>query len=411
MGKCPQCGEVVHQEDSFPPWCASCNWNVSPSDQRLARTSWERRVDELNQMAGAALLKEMLAEKDPESAHRRQTLSGILANAISAIVFLFAFVLLAGGLYLALYNWRSPSIVILAVLMAVVAIIVRPRHPLMPRTAQPLTAFPKLKDLVDGVADTLSIPRIEKIVTTDDFNAFVLQTGIRQEPCLGIGLPLWFVLTSQEQVSLVAHELSHLHNGDPARGFFPRSALYALQTWRNMTDTEWREVPFWTLIGSIPFILLGRLLLGIELVLRLLLFRGQQRAEFLADYRGTTVAGTESAVSALYKLGYGQHLKRACDKAYFTGDTAGKSLMKTFRAVVDGLPEGERERVRRQMTGEHASVDSTHPPTRDRIAYVEHFPKPARLALAERDYAAILQELSPLAERTGGRIMDAYGYE
>lgn len=411
MGKCPQCGEAVHQDDDFPPWCASCDWNVSPSDQRPVMTYWERQVGEFNRKVGAALLREVLAEKDPEFAHGRQGLSNLLANAISAMVFLFAFVLLAGGLYLALFHWRDPSLMILAALLIVVAVIVRPRLPKMPRSAQPLTAFPKLKGLVDRVADTMNIPHIQKVVITDEFNAFVLQAGIRHEPCLGIGLPLWFILNSQEQVSLIAHELSHIHNGDPARGFFPRSALYALQTWRNVTDTDWREVSFWTLIGGIPFILLGRVLLGIQLVLRLLLFRGQQRAEFLADYREATVAGTESAVSALYKLGYGQYLKRACDKAYFSGDTAGKSLMSQFIAVVDNLPEGERERVRRQMTRELASVDSTHPPTRDRIAYVRHFPAPARLVLSKEDYTAILQELSPLAERTGGRIMDAHGYE
>ncbi|WP_421694502.1 M48 family metallopeptidase [Aestuariivirga sp.] len=409
--KCPECGETIHLEVDFSPWCSKCEWNVSPSELPPGTSYWERRFEEFSRRAGSELLKDMLVEKDPASAHARQNLSDILANVISAIIFLIAFALFGGGLYLGLTHWREHSVAVIAVLMILLAAIVRPRILKMPRSVQPLSAFPALNSLVDDVADRLNIPRIRNVVITDDFNAFVFQAGIRREPCLGIGLPLWFVLSPQEQVSLIAHELSHLHNGDPARRFFPSSALYALRIWRKMMNTDWEEVPFWTLIGGIPFILLGRAIQAVEFALRLLMYRSQQRAEFLADFREATVAGTESAVSALYKLGYGQYLKRACDKAYYGGDNVGKSLLTTFRTVVDHLPQSEHERLRRQMTREYARVDTTHPPTRDRIAFLTRFPAPASLVFPQEQHAAILRELSPLAERMGGRIMNAYDYE
>ncbi len=53
-----------------------------------------------------------------------------------------------------------------------------------------------------------------------------------------LGLPLLAILDNQEKIALIAHELAHDVNGDPARTFFIGAAVGALIEWHQLLLPE-----------------------------------------------------------------------------------------------------------------------------------------------------------------------------
>ncbi|MDG4780758.1 M48 family metallopeptidase [Micromonospora sp. WMMD961] len=76
---------------------------------------------------------------------------------------------------------------------------------------------PQLHRLVREVADAAGTPVPDVICADLSLNAGVARLGWRQRSVLVIGIPLWVMLPRPARLSLLAHELGHLANGDPLR--------------------------------------------------------------------------------------------------------------------------------------------------------------------------------------------------
>lgn len=148
---------------------------------------------------------------------------------------------------------------------------------------------------------------------------------------------------------------------------------------------------------------------GLRKLLAGLLFIESQRAEYLADHLAAKVAGSVAVAGLLRKLGLAHNLKAVAERAYYSGDTDGRTVIDSFRAFVASVPAREMERIKRADERENARIDSTHPPTAMRIRFMEsRGPAIPSVILDEAQSAAIDVELHTLNERLSMKIMGQY---
>src|SRR5205823_3116489 len=99
--------------------------------------------------------------------------------------------------------------------------------------------LPALAALIERVRAAEDAPVLDGVVIGGMFNASVSQVGWRRRRYITVGLPLMTVLDPQERVALLAHEIGHLVNGDPARGGVTGSALATLREWYILIRPSW----------------------------------------------------------------------------------------------------------------------------------------------------------------------------
>jgi hypothetical protein len=196
------------------------------------------------------------------------------------------------------------------------------------------------------------------------------------EPVLVIGLPLIDVLTRNELRAVLAHELAHLARGDAARiawavafvdelsaALEPNGA--PLRAWQRFSPLR---------IWSKSCLALGQAVLGPVV-------RGQ---ESRADRAAASLAGGDSAASALVKTALVQPLFREVLDAYDAQSTALPNLYALFRQFWARLPEPLFTALRHDLLTKRAGpVDPAHPDMIDRLAVVQSFPSRPRAEAAE----------------------------
>jgi heat shock protein HtpX len=270
--------------------------------------------------------------------------------------------------------------------------------------------FPALNALVNDVAQELGGRPINSIVVNEHFNAAYGVVGWRRVPVLWIGLPLWMALGPQERLALLAHEVAHGVNGDSTRGLIIGSALSALDEWIGFLQWPLRHgatsseilAGYVTAILSVPFAALQSLLAQ-------LLWFDSQHAEYFADYLGSTIAGTDAAVSSLQRLGCGEHLNNVLLKNAYSTTQSGAHILDLFRKRLASLPDREWQRLARFSLRERARLDASHPPTAYRIDFLtaHRIAKPGMIA-AESVMNTIDEELNALQESLGNRLIARY---
>jgi heat shock protein HtpX len=267
--------------------------------------------------------------------------------------------------------------------------------------------FPALYALVNEVAEELGGQPINNIVVNEDFNAAYGVLGWRRIPVLWIGLPLWIALRPQERVALLGHEVAHGVNGDGTRGFIAGSALTALDEWIAFLRgplihaTTWSEIlggsAIW--IFSIPFALLQSLLAQ-------LFWFDKQRAEYFADYLGSTISGTDAAVSSLQRSECKEHLDEVLLRNAYSTSQSGAHILELFRERVARLPDREWQRLTRSSQSEGARLDASHPPTAYRSSFLStHMVEKPKMVATESAMRAIDVELASLQETLGKRLI------
>ncbi|MFI6562510.1 M48 family metallopeptidase [Streptomyces sp. NPDC050534] len=178
----------------------------------------------------------------------------------------------------------------------------RPRAPHLPDSGPVLLRAdaPGLYALVDEIARTVGTRGVDRIVVDTQPNASVNSHGLRGRRQLTLGLPLWEILTPQQRIALLGHELAHYSNGDTRRALVVSRAYASLTAWHYYfaptPDPTLIEM-FVNLVFAVPRLLV----LSLLTLLDHLTFRAAQRAEYLAD-RGAASAGSTAAAEELLDL-------------------------------------------------------------------------------------------------------------
>ncbi|WP_222871135.1 M48 family metalloprotease [Nonomuraea sp. PA05] len=236
-------------------------------------------------------------------------------------------------------------------------------------------------------------------------NASLRTYGWRRRPVLEIGYPMWLILTPQERIVLLAHELAHASNGDARHSFIVGSALHSLTVLIDVTAFDWREGDGLARpVAESLLAVLGLPIRGLTLAMGLLLFRSSQRAEYRADELAAHVAGTP-AMTALFDTTTttAPSAIRFLEASALT--VTPEDLWTALRSATTTVPPSERERRRRAARLEELRVDITHPPTYLRIEAVKALPY-TKGRIPNSDMSAIDKELETVVLRVAQSIRE-----
>jgi Zn-dependent protease with chaperone function len=312
----------------------------------------------------------------------------------------------------------------LVLLLGLIAVAVFPRLPGLPRDAQTVdrSAAPALFALIDDVARVAGAQAPELVVIDNKFNAWAATVGWRRRRVLGIGRPLWVVLSPQQRVAVLGHEIGHLAGNDCRDGLIIGSAVRSLLQWHRLIAPMVSEdsvtfraaaspggayegaaryrvetavgVALFDVVMALP----RRLLVGYLGLLMLLSGRASQRAEYMADMLSAKVASPAAAASSI-------------DRAYLFPVVETWMLRASRRTTpsgwqelvdeVESVPARQIERMRRVGRLRRQRVDETHPSNAARIevltALVDAAPA---VTLSTTDDDAVLKEI--LVRRPSG---------
>lgn len=394
---CPECAAVVPVEAPWRAWCRSCEWNIEPATATATtpkRTRRKARASARHEAKARRLLRTGLRDRPGFGAWLAAALS-LVAVAATVLVFVGALALLVVGR-------RSPVLVGLALLLAAVAVVVRPRPPRLDEqderavVVDPAQAPVLLRTIAD-VAERLGGQPPALVVVDMEANASVGHVGLRGRTVLRLGLPLWAVLDSRQRLGLLAHELGHLAHRDPRQGRIVGLALTTLVRWQAMlvappTPSTGGGPPLGTaalLAGARGVVgawiwAIGRLHLG-----------AVQRAELRSDRAAVGVAGYDAYARLLGLLCRLDHLAHATRIAVARRD--GVDVVTSLVGTVEALPAGEAERL--QRLADRAPYDpwASHPPVRLRRQAVDDLREvPGTFPIDEAPWAAIDAELAPM---------------
>lgn len=382
---CPQCGARMPVDEGYPVWCTECEFNVAPElfVYGLGGTAARRR--ELAGRHGTATFEE-LAREGTRGRGARLTPTHVLSYAMALLVHGLSFALLGTGVWLLTRGLGGLAAGLPLVLLFLV---LRPRFQRLDPAVAPLTReeAPRLFRLVDSVAREVGTRGVDAIVVDPYVNAAVTTYGLRQR-VLHLGLGLWSVLTPQEKVALLGHELGHFTNGDTRHGGVVGSALHTLRLWTLVLAPERRWL---RRVLYVPHAVAQSALTLLEKVT----LRGYPRREYLADDLAAEVASTEGARRLMETLLQAERIDGELRRPVREEPEA---LWRRLADHVTSVPPRERERLRRISALEWHQQDDSHPPTHLRIELLDRRgPSEARIVLDPRTERAVERELRPVA--------------
>jgi Zn-dependent protease with chaperone function len=267
------------------------------------RDSIDRETDALDDLHGVKLLANAIKASEDELG-RRFTAARLAAFSVSLLIIGMGPLVLWAGLTLIIRGWPHVVFVAAGLVLAAAAWLVRPQVGSVPADCLQRSEFPNLFTMIDGIAGQLEIKPIHHVRIAPHFNTSMTDVGIARTPILTIGLPLWTSLGAQERVALIAHELAHLANRDPARNPIVGCALATLDGWLGLLHPTQGETKGLADIATRlllrPF---GLIISELRHSLARLLFVDSQRAEYLADHLTAKIAGPVAVVKLLDKIG------------------------------------------------------------------------------------------------------------
>jgi heat shock protein HtpX len=415
---CPGCGAALEPRPQWASWCAHCEWNLLPKSEAVPQSRWL----EWRRQLGARLALRLFSDlsKEPvESGHRRGlrwSPSLLLAFTIAGLVHGASLAFAVWGLYVLFAPWTNPFAVFGAAVALLLAWLSWPRRAEPPDRIVARTEFPNLYALADKAAAAMGAPAADGIAVSKDFGANYRVCGLTGKRFIELGLPLLAILTPQERVALIAHELSHGANGDPLRGQFLFGAVEALAQWANAIrplsiGSSGDGMSYGPIISlfAIPFELallaLSEVLLALAMGVLLLVLRESQRAEYLADRLAASVSGARAMQTALEKTYLHDTIEAAVRRMALTGSEA--PLEQVLLEAARSLPESELERQRRISRRLNWQVDSTHPPTAMRIEMLSLRPVEGKGELSmDPQLHAIDAELAALMPTVRRELVD-----
>lgn len=407
---CPKCDETLPELQDYATWCDKCNWNLQPELSEAPNTFYDKIYQRVGQRSHAKLLQSMIQNS---SSVPKFYVSRALTFCMALFVHLISLFILAVGCFLFVGYTINIFTVLIGIACLVLAWATRPR--INKLDARPLSRedFPILYKMVDDIAAALRINKVHSIVIDGEYNAFYSEVGILRRKVIGVGLPLLSVLNKQETVALISHEMAHGINGDQRRGFVVGSAINSLIMWHRITRPdkifESQENSF---IVTVAMFFANIFLWLTSHVVYLLLFiichlnwRDSQRAEYLADCLAAEVAGQNDKISMLQKMYLSGVFERTVLKV-INNKNAG-SLFKAFENHVSAIPDREIERIDRVSRLTESRLDTTHPPTANRIDFIRSLDIQQPLYhMSDQQFEQLRSEILPLGSKLEQKIID-----
>lgn len=369
-------------DEGYPVWCTECDFNVAPElfVYGLGGTAGLRREAAGQHAVGVF---EELAREGTRGRRARLTPAYGLSYVLALLVHGLSFTVLGAGVWLLV---RGGMLGVAAgVPLVLLFLVLRPRflrlNPALARLDR--EAAPRLYRLVDSVAREVGTRSVDVIVVDPWVNASVTTYGLRRR-VLHLGLGLWSVLSPQEKVALLGHELGHYANGDTRHGSVVGGALHTLRLWEGVLvpRRRWSRI----LLGAPHRVAQSALTL-----LEKVSLRGFPRREYLADDLAAEVASTEAAVRLMETL---FQVRRIDDTLRELAGQGDRTLWRQLAERTASVPPRERERLRRISALEWHQQDATHPPTHLRAELLHRRgPSAPRVVLDRRTDRAIDREL------------------
>jgi Zn-dependent protease with chaperone function len=416
---CPACGSSLTDDPRFVRWCQACGWNAHPG-AAAAKSRGDRLQRRFNRATEERLFRRVTEDGGRSPVDGATVLTYVLAGLVHLVT--------AAMVGCAVVALSVPHVLVrcLGLVLLLVAYCLRPRlgpsrKALKRKRYLDADAAPALHALARRVATELATDPPALIAVNDRFNASYTRVGLRRRVLVTLGLPLWETLTPAQRVALLGHELGHGANGDTRRGVWVGSALGALREWYLMLQPGGRR--FGSPRGDVSGLValsekVAQLLLAVFSEAALLVYRllgrltalSGRRAEYLADAMAARVAGRDDAAGMLETLMLGGATQHVRSRYLFRtrslrrprrGDAGEQPPLPDYwaelRAYIASIPQSERARRRLMSQLDDSAVDSTHPPTHLRLAYVEQLPATgSAIVLSATEADAIDAEFGPI---------------
>lgn len=421
-GRCPRCDAQLVGGGDFVAWCRECGWNVDPSPPRPAgrlRTWWLERQNRL-----AVKLADRMRSRSV--GRRGGTGLRVAVWLAAAGVHLVTLGVLVAAVAVFLSSWAPAARLVLGLFLVGLFAVVQPlelRSQLPEGLVVDRNRAPELFGLIDRVSSAIGTRPVHRVIVTGRFNASYVKDR-RRRPMMAIGIPLWVVLTPQERVALLGHELGHRVNGDLRNLAFVHYALVTLRKWWQLFESP--RVPGWRRhayarvnadrgLVNLAEMLLPLLLLPVTIVisalaaaLELLAMRQGQRCEYYADEMSARAAGSDAARTLTDKLLIAEGCIR--ELRQIVRFQRGVNPWQGLAAYVGALPATEWERLRRLARARLHRIDTTHPPSALRHDVLEQLPPLQAAVVADTaQMQAINAELSAGANAAAARLRSALG--
>jgi Zn-dependent protease with chaperone function len=306
----------------------------------------------------------------------------------------------------------------------VVVVAVAPRPGRVEARELPPDEFPLTHAFVGEVAAAVGTSTPHGLGVTTEFTAFVAQPGLRRRPVLVIGLPVWTMLTDDERVALLAHELGHLRGSDTAlahlvdlaHGILLRLATLLTplpgDSYSDFADYRLgvgESQATMNAAGAGILRAVSAPATGLLLLFERLAAVDGQRREYLADLRAAEIAGTAANVRLLLTMENLPGLHTLAGAAVRRREDPFAALEQVRERPA---PTGQQVAAARARAREQdLRWDASHPRDDLRLALVEavaakrSLPRTAAEAGSDRELAGLRHEM---ARELGHQLTDTY---
>ena len=251
---------------------------------------------------------------------------------------------------------------------------------------------PRLFDELSGIAASLNEPMPREVYLIGDVNAWVADRGgvmgFGSRRVMGLGLPLFSILTISEFRAVLAHEFAHYYGGDTSLGPWVYKTQNAIvRVFQNIGSVG--KIARTAILGVMYLFVAKLMEWYFKVFLRGINLASRQR-EYRADELACLIAGRKPLIGGLRAIHGGSaawpafwqtELVPILNKGAVPGITDGFARFTSVPHINQQIQKHLNDQLRDAKTNPYDS----HPPLRDRIAAIE---KLASIDVSENDRPA-----------------------